>query len=154
MVVANERPVIERCLDSVSNLIDQVCISINGDEDGTQQCIEEWGERNKIPTTIWFDPWDGYGPNKTRNLLKIKTELETEYILFLDADEVFITDVTNPLSYSTQEDGKRLIKELDSKPDTDVFYMKTHYGNFIYSRWQIIRNNQVWIWHLPYQDFP
>ena len=153
MVVANERPVIERCLDSVSNLIDQVCISINGDEDGTQQCIEEWGERNKIPTTIWFDPWDGYGPNKTRNLLKIKTELETEYILFLDADEVFITDVTNPLSYSTQEDGKRLIKELDSKPDTDVFYMKTHYGNFIYSRWQIIRNNQVWIWHLPYQEF-
>lgn len=153
MVVANEQPVIERCLDSVSNLIDQICISINADDDGTQKAIEDWGKRHNIPTTIWFDPWKGYGPNKTRNLLKVRTELETDYILFLDADEVFITDVKNPLSYPTKEDGQRLLQELDSKPNTDVFYMDTHYGNHVYGRWQIIRNNQVWIWHLPWQEF-
>ncbi len=152
MVVANERPVIERCLDSVSNLIDQVCISINGDEDGTLKCIEEWGERNQIPITVWFDPWNGYGPNKTRNLLKVRTELETEYILFLDADEVFVTDPENPLSYPTKQEAEKLVVELDAKPKTDVFYMNTYYGEYIYNRWQVIRNNQVWIWHLPYQE--
>lgn len=152
IVVANERPVIERCLDSTKNLIDQICISINEDNDGTEECIKEWGKRNNIPTITWFDPWDGYGPNKTRNLAKVREELDTEYIIFLDADEVFITNPDDSLSYPTAEDGERLKKELDANPNVDVFYMKTHFGPITYSRWQIVRNNQEWIWHLPFQE--
>lgn len=153
MVVANERPVIARCLDSMRNLIDQICISINGDDDGTQKCIEDWGKRHNIPTTVWFDPWRGYGPTKTRNLAKVREEFDTEYIMFIDADEVFVTNPEDPLSYPTKEDYKKLVAELDSHPETDVFYFKSYYGQFIYDRWQIVRNNQTWIWHLPYQEF-
>lgn len=153
MIVANEKPVIERCLNSLENIIDQICISINEDKDGTQECIERWGRERNIPTTVWYDPWKGYGPNKTRNLLKIKEEIDTEYIIFIDADEVFVTDPKNPLSYLTKEEGKKLKTELDKNNNIDVFHMKSHYGRYIYSRWQIVRNNQVWIWHLPYQEF-
>lgn len=153
MIVANERPVIERCLDSMVNLIDRIYISINADEDGTQECIENWGKTHNIETTVWYDPWDGYGPNKTRNLAKIRKEVDTEYIIFIDADEVFITDPANPTSYPTKKDAERLIKELDSQPQNDVWYMKSYYGHITYERWQIIRNNQEWIWQLPYQEF-
>lgn len=153
MVVANEQPVIERCLDSCKNMIDQICISINGDDDDTSGTIQRWGEKNDIPTTIWFDPWDGYGPNKTRNLKKVREELETEYIIFIDADEVFVTDPKNPVSYPTKQDAEKLFAELDGHPNTDCFYMKTHYGAHLYDRWQIIRNNQEWEWRLPYQEY-
>ena len=152
MVVANERLVIERCLNSLENIIDEICISINEDNDGTQECIENWGRQRNIPTTVWFDPWRGYGPTKTRNLLKIKEEIDTDYIIFIDADEVFVTDPKNPLSYVTKEEAIKLKKELDDDKNADVFFMKTHYGKYIYSRWQIVKNNQVWIWHLPYQE--
>ena len=152
MIVANEAPVIERCLNSMEHLIDRIYISINADEDGTQECIEKWGKAHGIETTVWFDPWNGYGPNKTRNLAKIRQEIATEYIIFIDADEVFVTDPANPTSYPTPVDAQRLFKELDSQPNMDVWHMKTQFGGVIYNRWQIIRNNQEWIWQLPYQE--
>lgn len=153
MVVANERPVIERCLNSCKNMIDQICISVNGDDDDTSGAIERWGKENDVPTTVWFDPWEGYGPNKTRNLKKVREELETEYIIFIDADEVFVTNPKDPTSYPTPKDAEKLLAELDEHSNVDCFYMKTHYGAHLYDRWQIIRNNQEWEWRLPYQEY-
>jgi len=152
MIASKEVPVIGRCLDSVKNLIDQICISVNGPEDGTREAIEEWGARNNIPTIVWYDKWKGYGPNKTRNLAKIRAELQTEYLIWLDADEVFVTNPHDPNSYLTPEDAVRFWNECDSKPHIDIFRMTTHYGGITYYRWQVARNNQVYIWHLPYQE--
>ena len=52
MIVKDESHVIERCLDSVKNLIDFVLILDTGSSDGTQEVIKNWIDRNNIPGKV------------------------------------------------------------------------------------------------------
>lgn len=153
LVANDEADVIKRCLTSVKHLVDQIYISFNGSmTDGTPEAIKEWEDENGVPVTLWYDDWKGYGKTKTRGLDKVRSEIETDYIVFLDADEVFITDPNNTESYPTVEDADRLFTFLNEHKEYDYVSLNTHWCGRIYSRWQIVRNNQRWVWHLPYQE--
>lgn len=93
MIVKNEGEIIERCLDSVSNIVDYVSICDTGSIDETITIIEEYLQRKGIPGIVHQHTWENFGHNRTLSakaaqdfLLKSGASLEKTFLLLLDAD--------------------------------------------------------------------
>ena len=154
-IVKNEGPNIERCLESVRNIVTSYMICDTGSTDDTVSKIENYMKGAGIPGEVIHKEWQNYGFNRSYLMWKLQTHPvygKAKYICWLDADEVYLTDRTNPLSYPTKADAEKLFKQLDSRPEP-VFMAMTYYGNLQYLRWQFCRNNQVYLWRLPYQEY-
>lgn len=83
MIVKNEKPVIERCLQSVKPLIDYWVIVDTGSTDGTQETIREF--MKEIPGELHEQSWVNFGHNRNEALKLAKGK--GDYVLFIDADE-------------------------------------------------------------------
>ena len=109
--------------------------------------------QNKKGEIIYKD-WVSFGFNKSHLWEYFwNTRKDCEYIVFLDADEVFITDINNPTSYLTKDDVDKLYSLLNLKKDISLFYLNTIYGTLRYRRWQICRNNQLYKWLQPVHEY-
>ncbi len=93
LIVKNEEHVIERCLKSISGLIDYICIYDVGVTDDTINRIKEFMLEHGIPGKIFKNTWRNFGYNRTlaiENAQKTLKEkgffLEKTYLLTLDAD--------------------------------------------------------------------
>ena len=86
MIVKNESKIIERCLTSVSEIIDAWCIVDTGSTDGTQIMIKE--KLNHLPGKLIERPWINFGHNRTE-AINFSKEFG-EWALVLDADMVLI----------------------------------------------------------------
>ncbi|MFJ7261787.1 glycosyltransferase [Streptomyces globosus] len=84
MIVKNESAVIERCLDSVRDLIDTWVISDTGSTDGTQDLIRK--ALHGIPGELHEEPWTDFGHNRSLNIAHARDK--ADYLLLLDADLV------------------------------------------------------------------
>lgn len=84
MIVKNEAGVIERCLESVKDLVDHWVISDIGSTDGTQDLIH--GALKGIPGELHADPWVNFGRNRTLNISHARGK--ADYLLLIDADMV------------------------------------------------------------------
>ncbi|MFZ3471539.1 glycosyltransferase [Streptomyces sp. 4.24] len=84
MIVKNEAAVIERCLDSVRDLIDTWVISDTGSTDGTQDLVRE--ALRGIPGELHEEPWTNFGHNRSLNIGHARGK--ADYLLLLDADLV------------------------------------------------------------------
>ncbi len=85
MIVKNESEVIERCLSSIVDQIDYWVIVDTGSTDGTQKKIQNL--LKKKPGHLYERPWVNFGHNRDEALQLAKGK--ADYILFIDADEVF-----------------------------------------------------------------
>ena len=85
MIVRNEERVIQRCLDSLKDFIDYWVIVDTGSTDGTQAIIEK--TLKKIPGELHETSWVDFAHcrNQALDLAKRKGD----YVLFIDADEIF-----------------------------------------------------------------
>ena len=83
MIVKDETAVIERCLNSVRDIIDYWVIVDTGSTDGTQNLIKE--TLKDIPGELYERPWVGFGHNRNEALEFAKNK--ADYLLFIDADE-------------------------------------------------------------------
>ncbi len=131
MIVKNESDVIKRCLTSVKPLIDYWVIVDTGSSDGTQKIIKEF--MKDMPGELHERPWDSSIPfdfEYNRNIALELAKGKADYVLFIDADEVF--EVTSP-------------KVLDDI-DKDVYYIITHYSGLKYPRTQLVNNHLDWKW--------
>ncbi|MFG2748168.1 glycosyltransferase [Streptomyces xanthophaeus] len=116
MIVKNEAAVIERCLESVRDLIDTWVISDTGSTDGTQQLIRK--ALKGVPGELHEEPWTDFGHNRSLNIAHARGK--ADYLLLLDADLVLRR--TGPLppltadSYMLRHEGvteyriKRLVR--------------------------------------------
>lgn len=93
MIVKNESKIIERCLNSVKDVVDCVSISDTGSTDNTIEIIENFLKKNKIPGKVHRHAWKNFGFNRSlsakaaqETLLELKFPLLTTYLLLLDAD--------------------------------------------------------------------
>lgn len=93
LVVKNEAKVIRRCLNSVKDIVDYICVSDVGSTDDTIDFIEEFMLENGIPGRIFKHTWVNFGHNRTLSIVaaqKVLKEkgfsLNNTYLLTLDAD--------------------------------------------------------------------
>ena len=80
MIVKNEEEVIGRCLESVKNLVDEINIVDTGSTDNTKKIVEPFTDR--IFDFQWIDNFAAARNFSFQQATK-------EYILWLDADDVF-----------------------------------------------------------------
>lgn len=93
MIVKNESRIIERCLDSVKDIVDCISISDTGSTDNTVELIESYLKKNNIPGKVHSHPWKNFGHNRTLSLQAAQKTLKDldfpmaqTYLLLLDAD--------------------------------------------------------------------
>jgi glycosyltransferase involved in cell wall biosynthesis len=99
MIVKNEAPVIGRCLNSVTDLVDEIIIVDTGSTDNTKEIVNNF--TNKIFDFEWINNFSAarnYSYSKATN----------DYILWLDADDVIL------------EEDKLKFKELKQNLDLDI----------------------------------
>jgi tetratricopeptide (TPR) repeat protein len=82
MIVRDEAAVIERCLESVRDLIDSWAICDTGSCDGTQRLVEKMLEG--VPGRLHERQWRDFGHNRTE-LMRLAAG-RGDYLLLIDAD--------------------------------------------------------------------
>jgi glycosyltransferase involved in cell wall biosynthesis len=89
MIVKNEAHVIRRCLESVAPFIDNwVIVDDTESTDGTDTIIREFMLRAGKPGELHKRAWQDFGANRTEAFELARDK--ADYVLMLDADEVFI----------------------------------------------------------------
>lgn len=126
MIVKNESEVIVRCLSSLKSLIDYWVIVDTGSEDNTKEIIKEFMQ--DIPGELHERPWKNFAHNRNEALSLAKGK--GDYVLIIDADEVFETDPSFKMPHLTH----------------DFYHIMTHFGGSTYARAQLIKNNLDWEW--------
>lgn len=155
MIVRDESHVIERCLSSVVNIIDSYLICDTGSKDNTPEIIEKFMESHDVPGQVIHKEWKNFGYNKSYLLemaYKENLSMNAKYLIWLDADEVYITNPRNYTSYPTKEDKQKLVKFADNKL-SGIFMFETHYGGLKYRRWNMVRNSQLYRWEAPVHEY-
>lgn len=128
MIVKNESHVIERCLDSVKNLIDYVFIQDTGSTDNTIGVIYNWLYNNGIQGEVIQEPWQNFAYNRSLSLSRLKQKEFIDYALMIDADEILVFDEGfDPLVFK-------------SSMDKDLYDIVTNMGGITYNRPQLSSN--------------
>lgn len=104
MIVKDEEEMLERCLNSVKHLVNEMIIVDTGSTDATISIAESFGAK------IFHYDWDGSFANARNRALK---EATGDWILIMDADD--------ELEF---EDTEKLVGLLNAN-DTDVYYLNT-----------------------------
>lgn len=93
MIVKNEGKIIERCLNSVKDIVDCISICDTGSTDNTVEAIEQFLKETGIPGKVHQHEWVNFGHNRTLSVLaaqKVLPEmgfpLKDTFLLLLDAD--------------------------------------------------------------------
>lgn len=124
MIVKNEAPVIQRCLDSVRPIIDYWVIVDTGSTDGTQDIIRE--HLKDLPGELHERPWRDFGHNRSEALTFARPH--GDYSLIIDADDALEIP-----------DGFQL-PELTA----DSYILDIHDTAVHYQRTQVVRNTLPW----------
>jgi len=89
MIVKNEGKIIRRLLDSVTSIVDYVCITDTGSTDNTIELIRQWADETKIPTTIPVSEFRNFGYARNKSLENShKIYPQADFLLLLDGDFV------------------------------------------------------------------
>ncbi|AYV85476.1 MAG: hypothetical protein Satyrvirus18_13 [Satyrvirus sp.] len=151
-IVRNESHIIKRCLDSISNIATSYIICDTGSTDGTPEIIKTYMKEKQIPGEVIHKEWLNYGYNKSYLMEQAYNKSKAKYIIWHDADEVFLTNINNLTSYLTKQDAEELFNWLENTPES-ITYIKTINGNSHYKRWNIVRNNQLYKWISPKHEW-
>lgn len=154
-IVKNESHIIRRCLDSIVNIATSYLICDTGSDDDTPKIIESYMKEKNIPGQVIYNKWIDYGYNKSLLLKEafINNKADNaKYLIWHDADEVFLTDVNDKQSFPTINDTNELYNYLESRTEP-ITYIKTYNGNLQYNRWNIVKNNQLYVWHSPKHEW-
>jgi len=157
-MVRDESPVVCRALNSVRNLINVLFLCDTGSTDGTPEIVKDWCTKERIEGQFLHHPWRNFGYNRSW-LWKQAYEhpnpqiSQATYYIFMDADEVWITEPSNLQSDITRPQAADLIKYLDSQSEIDMFDTLTYEGRLQYNITKICRNNQLYQWILPVHEY-
>lgn len=140
MIVKNEEKVIGRCLDSISDIVDEIIIVDTGSTDKTKSIVSQYTD--KIYDFEWVNDFA-----KARNYSFSKAT--KEYVFWLDADDVVL-----------EEDRKKLIKLKEGMDGTvDVYTMIYNYSQdengmplIIQRRERIVKRENNYQWLSPIHE--
>lgn len=141
MIVKNEEDVIEKCLNSVKDIVDEIIIIDTGSTDNTKEIVK--GYTNKVFDFIWINDFSA-----ARNYSFSKATMD--YILWLDADDIILEEDRIKL--------KQLKQSIDST--VDIVMMKYNVGfdihgnvNFSFFRERLLRKSRNYLWYEPVHEY-
>jgi len=85
MIVKNEAPNIQECLESVAPYIDYYVIADTGSIDNTKEIIKNFFDSKNIPGEILDHAWEDFGTNRSKVLTNCHGK--TKWALMIDADD-------------------------------------------------------------------
>ena len=143
MIVKNESKVIERALNSVKSFVDRYFICDTGSTDDTVEVIENYFSKHNLEGEVHSSPWVDFSHNRQEAFDLAKGKCD--YIMTLDADEVFAPYVDNL---------PQLNKIVDEIPvfTADRIEVKTVYGGLVYNRGQFYKESINWKWSWPVHE--
>lgn len=140
MIVKNEEEVIERCLDSVRDIADEIIIVDTGSTDKTKEIVAKYTD--KIYDFEWVDDF-----SKARNFSFSKAT--KDYIMWLDADDVILEEDYQKL--------KKLKKDIDNS--VDIYMMKYNYivdenniATLVQNRERLLKREKNYQWISPIHE--
>lgn len=135
MIVKNESAIIERCLESVKDIIDCVSICDTGSSDNTVEIIEEFLAKNSIPGKVIQHEWKDFGYNRTlsvkearKTLIDLDFSLSDAYLLLIDADMT--------LKISSEFEKSSLFK--------DQYFVLQKLGDLSYYNTRLVKASFPW----------
>lgn len=131
MIVKNESHVIERCINSVSRLIDYVFIVDTGSTDNTIEVINQTLEKLNISGEVVKEEWKNFAYNRSFALSELRKKEFIDYALMIDADEI--------LNFDDNFD----VSEFKGKMQRDLYDIQTSMGGISYPRPQLSSNRKV-----------
>ena len=155
MIVRDEAKVIERAIQSILPIIDEYLICDTGPSmDGTQQLIEGKMGQHQMRGRVIFKEWQNYGFNRSYLMEQAYNTVKTDFFILIDADEILVKANFQPFD---EKDKVNLLSFTRKHPEVSLFPMKTFYDikgqdPVEYPRHQLIRNNQLYKWILPYHE--
>lgn len=135
MIVKNEEAVLERCLETIHDIVDEINILDTGSTDRTKEIAAKYTDR------IFHHKWSGNFAEARNKSHKYATK---EYIMWLDADDVIL------------EADRQRLKELKETLDPSVDSVSMFYdadtdafGNVIirYRRNRWVRRDRNFQWN-------
>jgi len=129
MIVKNEAPNIQRCLESVAPFINYYVISDTGSTDNTKEIIKNFFDSKGIPGEILDHEWKDFGHN--RSLAIEACEGKAQWALMIDADDM----ITGTLPVEKFND------ELDG------YVVKIQRGEFVWYRAQLFNIGKTKWWY-------
>lgn len=141
MIVKNEEKILERCLDSVADLVDEIVIADTGSTDATKEIARRYTE--KVYDFPWIDDFSA-----ARNFVFSKAT--QEYIYSADADEV--------LSPENRERFRRLKETLLLEVEiVQMKYANQLRFNTVYNydeeyRPKLFKRKRDFVWEAPIHE--
>ena len=128
MIVKNESPVIEECLNSVKHWVDTWVIVDTGSTDGTQEIIAK--TMAGIPGELHQRPWVDFSHNRNEAMELAKDK--GDFLLLIDADEI----LKEPKSYQRPE----------LTADCYAIYVKNPMADSVYQKAYLLSTHVDWKW--------
>ncbi|HEV8051468.1 MAG TPA: glycosyltransferase [Parachlamydiaceae bacterium] len=120
MIVKNEAKIIERCLNTVKDIVDYISICDTGSTDNTVEIIENFMEKTGIPGKVHRHEWKNFGYNRSLSaeaaqewLSKQGCPLKNTYLLLIDADMMLQVGADFTKS-SLKEDSYKLCQKSNT----------------------------------------
>ena len=136
MIVKNEAPNIERCLESVAKYINYYVICDTGSTDNTKEIIKNFFDSKGIPGEILDHEWKDFGTNRSMALKACHGK--TKWAMMIDADD-FIS-------------GNFPIEKLNEQHDGYV--VKIVRGQFEWYRAQVFNlGKKLWWYEEPLHEY-
>ena len=143
MIVKNESKVIERALDSVRDFVNLYFICDTGSTDGTVEVLEKYFAKHKLNGEVHQRPWKNFAHNRQESF-----DLATgkcDYIMTLDADEVFAPYLNNQVALTKKVFGLPTLT-------ADRVEVKTVYSGIEYNRSHFFKEGLDWVWSWPVHE--
>jgi len=141
MIVKNEGNTLEKCLDSIKDIVDEIIIVDTGSTDGTKEIARKYTDA--IYDFNWIDDFSA-----ARNFSFDKAT--KDYLLWLDADDILLpADHTKFMA---------LKETLDDSVDAFMIKYNTGFdaqGNvtFSYFRERLVKRSNQFHWYEPVHEY-
>jgi len=136
MMLKNEEHIIERCLNSVKDIIDSYFIADTGSTDNTKNVIKNFFDKYNIPGIIVDQPWVNFGQNRSMLVSAARDFSSADYLLLVDAD--YIINVFD--------------KDFKNKLVNDGYYLKWE-GGLDYKNVKLIKRDLKWKYFGPTHEY-
>ena len=115
--------------------------------------IKEYTKELGIPGHVIHHKWKNFADGRSHVFQQAYEQnlADGANIRWLDADEVYINSETK--EFPTKKDKEEILAFMDARPNCGRFNLITHFGSIKYPRWNLVVNDQLYMWKCPVHEY-